>query len=266
MKSEVYRELFKRLNKPEDIEKLDSEFAAPEAVLEAVLSQKIVAHTRKNFSSITSKTEELIKAWQQGNTISEISEELGFMPVLIARELLKAMGLSKNEVRNKIRNPDSFEDDRLKTEIKKAISEDYIFSPRAHKYQDEKSHLGEKIIDRWLYRRGIIYMSDREYIRVNNILTPDFLTSELEIMGFKINWIESKALFGSFEEHRRYMKKQYSKYIRSFGTGAVVYWYDYDDKILGEDKNLLVLDYTFFEESNVKKLFNLRLIKSITTH
>ncbi len=261
MKTDTYIEILRRLESPEDVGRLSSEFSVPEAVLEEILTQKIVENTRINFLSLTSKEKELLEDWQSGKSILEMSEELGFMPVLVARELLKALGLSKFAVKQKIKNPETIEDERLRREVKEALSEDFVFSPEAHELQEEKSRLGEKIIERWLISSGAIFMTNSEYIRVGNILTPDFLTSELEILGFKINWIESKALFGSAEEHKRYLKKQYSKYIRSFGTGAVVYWYGYEDRIIGEEKNLLVLDYTFFRKEDVEMLFNLRLRK-----
>ena len=41
--------------------------------------------------------------------------------------------------------------------------------------------------------------------------------------GVIINWIESKALFGSDENHDSYLKDQLRTYRNRFSTGMVIY-------------------------------------------
>ena len=55
------------------------------------------------------------------------------------------------------------------------------------------------------------------------VLDVPFATKD----GTIINWIESKALFGSDEEHDIYLKKQYRSYRNRFSTGMVIYWFGF---------------------------------------
>lgn len=248
-----YAEILEELESLEEIERLSGKFSVPQAVLEAILSQEVVERTRSRFSMLPSSREEILSAWEDGKSIVEIAEDLDFPPVMVARELLQALGYSKKAVKLKIKDP-AGEDGRLRKEIEESAARDFVYSPQAHELQDEKASTGERLVGRWLrnVKARVVDQGDRR-----TKLSPDFLVSGLELLGFKIKWLESKALFGSEREHSRYFKRQYSRYLESFGSGLVVYWYGFEGSIVGRESNILLLDYTFFEREDVEELFTL---------
>lgn len=75
--------------------------------------------------------------------------------------------------------------------------------------------------------------------------TPDFkLEIPVAVNGFIINWIESKAQFGSFEVHRKYKKEQFLSYWNRFGPGLVIYWFGFLDNIIEPDETrYMVMDH-----------------------
>lgn len=72
------------------------------------------------------------------------------------------------------------------------------------------------------------------------VLDVPFATKD----GTIINWIESKALFGSDDQHEYYLKKQYRSYRNRFSTGMVVYWFGFvsDLNILSTKEGIFIQD------------------------
>lgn len=75
--------------------------------------------------------------------------------------------------------------------------------------------------------------------------TPDFkLEIPIAVNGFIVNWIESKAQFGSPEVHKKYKKEQFLSYWNRFGPGIVIYWFGFLDTIIdAEETRYMVMDH-----------------------
>lgn len=245
MKKERRLEIQEKLRDLNILEELSAEYGIEPVILEVLFNQMQVSRTRANFHVL--REMELVEIWQK-SSILEIASELCFPPVIVARVLLSQLGFTRGEIRRIINNPSEARDQRLVREISQAVERDAVYSPWAEKIQRIRAGEGERLLARWLEQRDVLFLTQEEYYRVNGMLTPDFLVDGLRMMGLKINWMESKAMYGSEEEHRRFLRGQYSRYIESFGAGAVVYWYGYDDEILGRTPNLLVLDNQILEE------------------
>jgi hypothetical protein len=90
--------------------------------------------------------------------------------------------------------------------------------------------------------RDVPYRTEQELREKGCTKTPDFLLDGPFLFGGKsVNWVESKAVFGSHEEHENYLNRQFNEYRELYGTGLVVYWYGYLDDIVPE--NHLLRDY-----------------------
>ena len=83
------------------------------------------------------------------------------------------------------------------------------------------------------------YLRDKGYDK-----TPDFkLEIPIAVDGVVVNWVESKAQFGSFSVHQKYINEQYLSYWNRFGPGLVIYWFGFVDNIIeSSETKFIVMD------------------------
>jgi len=249
MKKQVYMEIYKSLNSREDIPPLSSKYGIEEDVLISILSQKTVRNVKKDYYPIMNRIHELVKLWDKGLTFQDISNKLVFSPILIATMILKEKNYSKKDIKNFLNNPDSIEDERIRTEIKKAIEIDIAYSPQSSKIQRENGKKGEEMLKFYLDQKEIQFLREDDLRKLGSVKTPDFLLNKvIRIRGRRVFWFESKASFCDYIEFKQDYNKQLKHYISLFGPGIVVYWKGYIDDII-TDKRVLVVDKNFFEKS-----------------
>ena len=253
---EEYQRIYSLVSSPEEARIYAGKLRLPQGVLEAVLNLKVVRSVKESYHLLEKRKDELLAEWRAGKSIVKIAEERSFPPVLIARLLLSAMGFSRRKVKRLALGSERTGDERLDAELAEAQAKDFVFSRRAHERQRLRGELGEEIVKAWLQSRGAAFISEDSMVKAAGAKTPDFLVSGLRVLGMRVRWVESKAVFADEEEHRLYMKRQLSHYIENFGPGIVVYWYGYVDSILGENKDLLILDYTHFNHAKLGTLLN----------
>lgn len=189
-----------------------------------ILSQKRIDLVKKKHPVAMQKLDYIASYWRSKK---RIPPWLNLTPVMRIRILLKAIGLTKSEIKKSLNNPSKVDDERIEDLIWKSLFTDYIYSPLAVKHQFARGKLGEAIIKDWLEHRRIEFRDEYE-MRGESKKTPDFFFPEpINVNGKKIRWIESKALFGDPKTHRVYSKKQYLRYKEMFGEGYVVYWFGY---------------------------------------
>lgn len=250
----TYEEIYSSLQGVDDIGRVSEKFSQPVGVIYSILNQKTVTNVKKNFSRVQERSNRHVAMWQKGTTIVQIARKNKIPATLMATMILAELGIPKKSF---MKNIDELPDMRLKKEVKEAMLSDHFFSPQAHEVHMVKGKMGESILEQWLQSKGISFRTENDLREMGVAKTPDFLLEEpLEINGKKINWIESKALFGDEKEHHYYMKKQFTDYEGNFGAGMVVYWYGFLDDIKMDGH--LVKDYTFFvgESVTIDELLN----------
>ncbi|MBU7017632.1 MAG: TPD domain-containing protein [Theionarchaea archaeon] len=227
MNEDLYTRLYRRLNKRGDVFKLAEIFNIPEEILFAILSQKIVRRTKRDYHGLKKQSINLLNRWKEGKSLLELSEERRFSPVLITSFILKESGATKRELRDYLRNPQEIEDPRMRKEILEVLREEVVYSPEAAEIQRRNGRTAEQKIGEWLDDQGIGYITEKE-VRNLHQKTPDFLLEKpFQMNNNPLSWVESKASFGDKIQMKGDYHRQLKHYVDLFGNGLVVYWHGY---------------------------------------
>ncbi|KAK9833398.1 hypothetical protein WJX81_001760 [Elliptochloris bilobata] len=117
---------------------------------------------------------------------------------------------------------------RVQADIVRACQEDPVFSPHADAVRHVSGLEGEALLCETLRARSIAFWPEQQLRAEGFFKTPDVkLQVPLLVHGHVVNWIDSKATFGSARLHMQQSAEQYEKYVNRFGPGAVVYWFGY---------------------------------------
>ncbi|KYK30580.1 MAG: TPD domain-containing protein [Theionarchaea archaeon] len=229
MNEDLYKRLYRRLNKKGDVFKLAEIFSIPQEVLFAILSQKIVRKTKRDYHGLKKQSSKLLKQWESGKSLLKISEERKFSPVLVSSFILRENGATKKELREYLHHPYEIEDPRIRKEILEILKEEVVYSPEAAEIQRKNGRTAERKIGEWLDREHVEYITESE-ARALHEKTPDFLLkSPFSLDEDSIMWVESKASFGDKIQMRGDYHRQLKHYVELFGKGLVIYWHGYID-------------------------------------
>lgn len=235
------------------LSKLKDNFPGVRAeTLRSILTQQYSSTVKKTYRSQTSelKRKEYCDSFENslnistlnennsrsGCTIIDIAKKNRFSPALTAKIILSEhLGQngndsdSKKHVKELLKDTNLIPNGKLAFEVWRACLED----ENCGYYSDcIKSAVGneyEKRLKQNLRRLGISFQDEHDLRNSGYDKTPDvvldvpFATKD----GAIINWIESKALFGSDENHVNYLKDQLRCYWNRFGTGLVIYWFGF---------------------------------------
>lgn len=230
MRFQDYRDIYNKLQSPEDIDRLcekghDREF------LTVIFTQKTTRDVKKNFYKVKNACHHMVKDWKTGNSLLDIAGKRGFPPILTAMMMFQEMGYSKKEFWCFVREPENVKDERIRKEIVEATEKDIIYSPWANDEQRERGEWGEELLENWLDAQEVDYRTEVD-LRGIYSKTPDCLFPKPMIFdGKEICWIESKASFGDNTEFRFNARKQLIPYTELFGPGLVVYWFGHLDDL-----------------------------------
>ncbi|RLF49755.1 MAG: hypothetical protein DRN20_01325 [Thermoplasmata archaeon] len=246
MKREKYLEIVSALESVEDVRRISETMGIDERTVFSIYAQKVVRDAKKRYYVVKSMGKVLLKRWMRGESLLSIARSVNFPPVLTAQIVLTVNRMSKRKFWEFINNVDRIDDERLRKELAEVVNADHVYSPCAMLAQAQMGRMGEKALYRWLSRHKIAYRRESE-IRNMYPKTPDaLLLTPIMVEGDLINWIESKACFGDYYEIRRHSINQFIPYVNIFGSGAVVYWFDYVEDVR-LPKGVRILSPRFFD-------------------
>lgn len=247
MDIEEYLFIMERLNTPVDIKLLHERLGLPEDMLYNMLARKIVRKVLKTFHIIKAKQKTLLRNWKAGNSFIEIAKDIDFPPVLTAGFILEELGYGKKRFQDALRKPEALSDPRLRRELDEVSKNDFVYSPHAGEMQRAHGVAAEEELLKWVKGQNVPFLTENDSKRIKfHRRTPDFLLRKpIKVSGMVVNWVESKASFGSPEEMKRDYRRQLSDYVKYFGPGMVVYWYGFVDGV-PLDPKVLVVDEEFF--------------------
>lgn len=247
MKLEDYQRIYSQLRKPSDIDYLARKLNMDREFLLVLYTQRTVRDATRRFYIVKKDIKKIAREWRRGVPIARLARRINFPPVLLGLMLAPEIGLTRKQYWKYIRDPESCEDRRLRKEFKQIDEEDLIYSPRGAQVQAERGAWGERKLHEWLDKRGVKYRTEEE-LRNTHKKTPDCLLDKpIQINGFDVHWIESKASFGDEIELRKNVRRQLKPYTELFGSGAVVYWFGFIEGI-EPPEGIMILPGTYFDD------------------
>lgn len=182
-----------------------------------------------------------------GKVLLKMALEMDFSPISLARIMLAAAypDLPKPEISEMIRNFDLISDPKLSLNVCHCILNDNqegSVADAARRCIGEEYEIRLKEMAR---KAEMVFYDEGDLRREGYDKTPDLkMAVPFWYKGKVVNWIESKALFGDHEAHKRYMNDQLTSYVNRFGPGIVIYWLGYLDDIRyhkENDENIIIL-------------------------
>lgn len=153
-----------------------------------------------------------------------------------------------------MRNPASIQCPQLREMVQEAILKDYHFSPLAEESKQQAGEAREREISHWLSGLSGVPWAEEKALRKRGLAkTPDFVLEVPIAISFgpssgpftgwrTINWIESKASFGSESMHKRVLAEQLHAYHNRYGPGLVIYWGGHVKEINDQDRSIIASD------------------------
>lgn len=172
------------------------------------------------------KTESYLKT--DGILIS-IARKYGVSPLTVAKEVLKReFNVNETVAISYTRDSTLIDDPKIAFEVYLCLISDDQSGPLSDLIKQNFGSEYEQRLKKILEDNGICFKTETELQQIGYDKTPDFrLLIPIAINGIVINWIESKALFGCEYLHELYKNKQYFSYYNRFGTGLIIYWFNY---------------------------------------
>lgn len=195
--------------------------------------------------------------------------EMDFSPISLSRIILAAayVDLPKPDISEMMRNFDLIPDPKLALNVCHCVLNDNQEGPIA---DAARRCIGEEYeirLKEMARKAGMVFYDEGDLRREGYDKTPDLkLAVPFLYRGKVVNWIESKALFGNHEAHKRYMKDQLTSYVNRFGPGIVIYWLGFLDDIRFQkenDENINIL-HSFPEQRDMEfLLFRTEVVNTV---
>jgi hypothetical protein len=226
MNQDDYIEISRKIGSYEEIPVLAKKMGLSEEFLLVIYTQKVSRDVKRRYYVIKKMIPKIRKEWLKGMTICQLARNLNhFPPLLLAFMLFTANGTTRREFWRWVNDNTKIDDPRIKKEIEEACMADVVYSPWGMELQRKRGIAGEEKLYRTLDAMNIEYKTEKD-LKGKVRKTPDaLLLTPLRIGNFQINWIESKANFGDIIEVRYNTRKQFSEYVKLFGSGLAVYWF-----------------------------------------
>jgi hypothetical protein len=248
LQPQTLRDLHSKLETKEDIDRLTESTGLERELLLIIYQQKVSRDATRRYYKVKARVPTLHREWKAGKPLLRIAREHGFPPVLMAYMVLLEGNLPRKQFWKYVRDPSLVRDMRLRREIEELIEHDLVYAPEANARQTERGIEGETLLYDWLDGLGVTYRTEKD-LRQISAKTPDALLDKpLRFDGRTINWIESKANFGDYQEISRNLRKQLIPYTQLFGPGLVVYWYGFVSDAQ-TPKDIILASREFFQEN-----------------
>ena len=244
-----YDNIYRQLDRPEDIPRLSKKYTLEEDMLLVIYTQRAVRDVIRRFHKIKARSTQHYRHWKRGTTLLEIARSDYFSPVLAAKLVLEHHGIGRKTFNSYLRDPSLIDNPRLRREIEDVVANDIIYSPEGNRIQRDRGVMAETEIAEWLTEMGADYLRENDLRELGMKKTPDFkLKKPLIYRGEELQWVESKASFGDLGKLKEDFRNQLRPYLKMYGPGMVIYWYGFitphaDEKNIIVGNRSILLDY-----------------------
>ncbi|MES1906959.1 MAG: hypothetical protein MHM6MM_000170 [Cercozoa sp. M6MM] len=244
MKDEVFQDIFDRIGDPDnaDVIRTDYPDLSEEAFLSILASKHRVQTSKfRNLLRMRRMEDRLLRRWQAGATLMEMARENRVPPVSMVRVFLKTQGVQRKTITRLLKEPRLIGNERMRREVVACLKLDPANGPEGDAIRAEIGVQYERRLESLLGDLGLPFRSEEDLRRAGLAKTPDVVLVEpIVIDDFVVHWIDSKAMFGDPASHTRNMQ-QLRGYVNRFGSGSVLYWFDYVDSLAPPARNEHVL-------------------------
>lgn len=190
----------------------------------------------KNFHKIKNNMKQISFEYENENLI-ELSNKYNNSPLNILRIVMLNKKIEHKQFINMIKKNSFKNYDKTQFELGKKYD---IYTIINNNEILRQSLNFEKEVENILIQNNIKYKTQEELTieqKGNVVCTPDFLiTSDLQINGFEVKWIDAKNFYGANTHFiRNKILKQTKKYLDNYGNGCIVFKYGVCDKLQFEN-------------------------------
>ncbi len=199
----------------------------------AMLQQKTVY----SHGQLQARGKALYRLYREGSTVVNLSKKFDFPPMNIFRLILKEMGWSKSRIKETLRAPSKFKE-RERKEFEEAEAADRV-SNVDQSETHYRADVFEDILADWFENQGVRVRRQGEMVKEQMkehgrpVNTPDLLfLDHVEINGEPVAWIDAKHFYGAdVNFQRKKIVKQASRYVDTWGQGALVFRHGFCENI-----------------------------------
>jgi len=214
------------------------EAAAQGISYDALLSirhQRLVRHVKAVSGDHRRQVAAYCRRYEAGESIHQIACRVRYPPYLLARMLVEELCQvgTRQKVTELMRAPHLIANLRLRREVTQCIELDGDFSPGADRVARAIGVDYERELCLRL-RALAVPFEDEDTLRARGLpKTPDVrLLVPLGLVDADgkqhlVNWIDSKAMYGTRETYLTEVLPQVTRYVNRFGPGCVVFWYGF---------------------------------------
>ena len=178
-------------------------------------------------------------------SILQLASRLNYPSKDLARLFLQDVCTSKQLVRSYLKNPVSIPTEHawLQPHVLSAIAADTRGRVQTDIVRRVMGEEYEYVLERQLRKAGLAFIDEQKLMDQGFSKTPDvLLVIPFAVKGQEVNWIDSKAMFGSKELHRQHLHTQLQPYVNRYGPGLVIYWFGFVADNAALDPDVCVLD------------------------
>ena len=233
---------------------LAKSLGVPYEALSSLWHQMHSARVRKSAHGHRERAGEYAAAWAGGESLPSLASRVGFPPFLVARLVVEgALGLRRADVGDVVRAPARIADARLRRDVEACAATDAHCAPRHDAARRAVGVEYEMLLRGALERVGAPFEHEDDLRGRGFSKTPD--VHLVVPLGFLrpprpddarprlsvVNWVDSKAMFGSPAAYGGDHRAQLLGYVNRLGAGAVVYWFGFCDELQDLDDDVLLL-------------------------